>query len=363
LDVPGFQTKIRLHNPPKYSTWFDNLVTGLNSAYWEYLGKHLNIEIVWLKGDKFHEHYNCKPTRMLLTKNPNNGTIDVDKKLGLDEWDYDKIYQCPKTGIIANLKIGNVPHPDAVLAHYGQDVYDEYIQSSYCHRGNMIGVHYSKAWVPIADSKFKATSHSESLIGFINIISGIDTVQTKDAIKRPPSGIVEEFEEKLKEKVFKKHEFYVRAQTAYHKISEKEMENHLLNLLQTNVTVRNIMGFNGKNVFDNSHTSVNGGVPDIIAYENETKVDADAVFEIKKEGNDRLWKGLAQGFSYCEGLKSKRLILVAQDTELSTQMRSKIISHERVMRLAFPEEMGDFSVEYYQYQYLVDMALKHSSKT
>jgi len=362
-DVPGFQTKIKLTSPPKNVTFFKNLVRGLEGAYWYYLGNNLNIEIVWLKGDKFHEHYNCKPTRMLLTKNPNNGTIDVDKKLGLDEWDYDKIYQCPKTGIIANLKIGNVPHPDAVLAHYGQDVYDEYIQSSYCHRGNMIGVHYSKAWVPIADSKFKATSHSESLIGFINIISGIDTVQTKDAIKRPPSGIVEEFEEKLKEKVFKKHEFYVRAQTAYHKISEKEMENHLLNLLQTNVTVRNIMGFNGKNVFDNSHTSVNGGVPDIIAYENETKVDADAVFEIKKEGNDRLWKGLAQGFSYCEGLKSKRLILVAQDTELSTQMRSKIISHERVMRLAFPEEMGDFSVEYYQYQYLVDMALKHSSKT
>ena len=362
-DVPGFQTKIKLTSPPKNAAFFKNLKKGLEGAYWDYLGKNLNIEIVWLKKHKFHEHYNCKPTRMLLTKNPNNGTIDVDKMLGLDEWDYNDIYRCKKTGIVVDLKIGNVPHPDAVLAHYGQDVYDEYIQSQYCHRGDMIGVHYSKAWVPIADSKFKATSHSESLIGFINIISGIDTVQTKDAIKRPPSGIVEEFEEELKEKVFKKHGFYVRAQTRYHKISEAEMEKTLLDLLQNNATVRNIMGFNDKNVFDKRHTSVNGGVPDIIAYKDKTKVDVDAVLEIKKEGNDRLWKGLAQGFSYSEGLKSKRLILVAQDKELSTQMKSKILPHERVMRLAYPEEMGDFSIKYFQYQRLVDMALKYPLET
>ena len=351
-DVPGFQTKIRLHNPPKYSTWFDNLVTGLNSAYWEYLGKHLNIEIVWLKSGKFHSHFNCQPTKMLLTKNPDHGVIDKARMLGLNEWDCDEIYRCNKTGIVVDLKIGNVPDPGAVLTHYGQDVYDEYIKSSYCHRGDMVGVHYSKSWVPIADSRFKGTSHAESLLGFINIRSGIDTVQTKNGIVRPTDGTMEIFEEELTNKIFKPRGFKVRAQKTYHKISEYNMEKNVLNLLQKDSTIRSIMGFNDKNVFDKKHTSVNGGVPDINAYVDKTKVDQSAIIEIKKEGGDRLWKAIVQGCAYCEGTESPRLIIVAQDKELSQQMWSKIRPLERWARL----KIKDFSVDYFQYQYLVMMA-------
>ncbi len=74
--------------------------------------------------------------------------------------------------------------------------------------------------------------------------------------------------------------------------------------------------------------------------------------KIKKEGGDRLWKAIVQGCAYCEGTESPRLIIVAQDKELSQQMWSKIRPLERWARL----KIKDFSVDYFQYQYLVMMA-------
>ena len=355
-DVPGFQTKIKLHekNSPSIVTWFDNLVRGLEGAYWKYLGENLNLEIVWLKKGKFHKHFDCKPTNILLTKNPKHGTIDNDGKLGYDDWDYEDIYKCKKTGIIAELKIGNAPSPDLVNSYYGEDVYNDYIQSPYCYNGSMIGIHYSKAWVPIADSQFKASSRGESLVGFINIVDGIDTVQTKNGIVRPTDGTVEIFEEELEKEVFVKHGFRVRAQKNYHKISESEMEKDILNLLQTDTTIRSVMGFTDKNTFDKKNTVVNGGVPDINCYQDKNEVIHEAIIEVKKEGGDRLWKAIVQGIAYCEGTKSKRLIIVAQDKDLKKEMWDKIRPLARMTKAY----LGDFSVDYFQYQYLNNLNKK-----
>ena len=254
-DSPGFQLKIKLGSPPSITTWFDNLVEGLEASYWKYIGEYLDLEIIWLKKGKFHKHFKVKPVDILLTKTAGKnlkkyGTIDKNMKLGKNKWDYDDIYQCKKTGIIAQLKIGNVPEPEHVLAHYGQSVYNEYMNSPYRYNGPNIGIHYSKAWVPIADSQFKASSRGESLVGFINIVSGIDTVQTKDNIVRPSDGTVETFEEELEREVFKKHGFRVRALKGNIKISEKQMESDILELLQNSSIVRNVMGFEDSNHFD-----------------------------------------------------------------------------------------------------------------
>ena len=355
--TPGFQTKIKLHdkNIPKIVTWFDNLVRGLEGAYWNYLGKTLNLEIVWLKGGKFHKHFKCNPTNILLTQNiKTGGSIDTKRMLGQNEWDYDDIYRCKKTGIVVDLKIGNVPEPDLVKAHYGEDVYNEYIKSPYCHNGDMIGIHYSKAWVPIANSEFKASSRGESLIGFINIVSGINTVVTKDGIERPANGIIEEFEEELEKEVFKKLGFRVRAKKGYHKISESQMEKDILGWLQTNSTIRKIMGFDDGAIFDKDNIVVNGGVPDINGYEDNTKVTHSSITEVKKEGGDRLWKAIVQGFAYCQGTKSKRMVIVAQDEELKSDMINKI----RGLAIMAKHYLGEFSWDYYQYQYLQEIAKK-----
>ena len=104
--------------------------------------------------------------------------------------------------------------------------------------------------MPISNSEFKASGRAESLVGFINIIKGIDTVQTKNDIVRPPDGKIEIFEEELEKEIFKKHGFRVRAKKTYHKISESKMEKDVLNLLKTNDRVRKIMGFDDLNHFD-----------------------------------------------------------------------------------------------------------------
>lgn len=350
-DTPGFQLKIKLGAPPTYVTWFDNLVAGLEASYWKYTKEHLDLEIIWLKKNKFHKHFKIKPVDILRTKTSGEnlkkfGTIDKARKLGLDEWDYDDIYKCKKTGIIADIKIGNAPDPEHVLAHYGESVYNEYIKSPYCYNGTNIGIHYSKAWVPIADSQFKASSRGESLIGFINIISGIDTVQTKDNIVRPSSGEIEIFEEELEKEVFKPNGFRVRALKGNIKISEKQMESDILELLRNSAIVRNVMGFKDSNHFDKKNIYVNGGVPDISCYKDSSEKEYAAIIEMKKEGGDRLWKAIVQGFAYCDGTKSKRLIIIGQDNELKSEMISKIKPISRAM---------DITVDYYQYNYLISL--------
>ena len=346
VDTVGFQLKIKLHSPPVITTWFDNLVKGLEGAYWKYIGKNLNLDIIRLKKGKLHKHFKCKPINFIKTKNPTYGTIDKKRKLGKNKWDYDDIYICKKTGIIVQLKIGNVPHPDLVEKHYGKDIYNDYIESPYCYNGDMIGIHYAKAWVPISNSEFKASGRAESLVGFINIIKGIDTVQTKNDIVRPPDGKIEIFEEELEKEIFKKHGFRVRAKKTYHKISESKMEKDVLNLLKTNDRVRKIMGFDDLNHFDKKNTIVNGGVPDINCFEDKNELEYKAIIELKKEGGDRFWKAIVQGFAYCEGTKSSRLIIIGQDDDLKKEMWDKIKPIGRVMKI---------EVHYFQYQFLMSI--------
>ena len=75
---------------------------------------------------------------------------------------------------------------------------------------------------------------------------------------------------------------------------------------------------------------------------------------VKKEGGDRLWKAIVQGFAYCQGTKSKRMVIVAQDEELKSDMINKI----RGLAIMAKHYLGEFSWDYYQYQYLQEIAKK-----
>ena len=344
-DTPGFQLKIKLHKTPKNTLPFDNLIHDINAAYWNYLGKYLNVDIIWLKKGKFHKHYVAQKPEMILSQNVSHGTIDKNRKLGNNDWDIDEIYKCKKTGKIVELKIGTTADPVFVKDHYGEDVYNRYIESPYCRNGSMIGIHYCKAWVPIGESQFNPTSRGESLIGFINILDGIDTVQTKDDIVRSADGDIEEFEDELKE-YLKSKDVYVRVTRYHHKISEKQMERDILKRLKTSPEVRKVMGFTDNNDFDNVNITIGGGVPDISCYVDNKKNTHCAVIEMKKESGDRLWEAITQGYAYALGTNCKRAIIVAQGDDLTKRMWDKI----RLISSA-----TGVQIEYHNYQYLMGL--------
>ena len=124
------------------------------------------------------------------------------------------------------------------------------------------------------------------------------------------------------------------------------MESDILKLLRNSAIVRNVMGFKDSNHFDKKNIYVNGGVPDISCYKDSSEKEYAAIIEMKKEGGDRLWKAIVQGFAYCDGTKSKRLIIIGQDNELKLEMISKIKPISRAM---------DITVDYYQYNYLISL--------
>ena len=91
---------------------------------------------------------------------------------------------------------------------------------------------------------------------------------------------------------------------------------------------------------------VNGGVPDISCFKDDSEKEYKAIIEMKKEGGDRLWKAIVQGLAYCDGTRSKRLIIISQATELKSEMVSKIKPIARAMGV---------EVDYFQYNYLISL--------
>ena len=124
------------------------------------------------------------------------------------------------------------------------------------------------------------------------------------------------------------------------------MESDILELLQNSSIVRNVMGFEDSNHFDKKNYYVNGGVPDISCFKDDSEKEYKAIIEMKKEGGDRLWKAIVQGLAYCDGTRSKRLIIISQATELKSEMVSKIKPIARAMGV---------KVDYFQYNYLISL--------
>jgi hypothetical protein len=345
-DTKGFCIEIDLDPEyiPQKKTWFNGLVSGLSSAYWMYLGKNLNVDIIWLKGNKPHMNWTLEPAEVILSNNPKHGTIDTDKKLGKDEWELDELFKCPDTGHIVELKIGRVPELDLVKNHYSTERYERYQQSPYRYNGEGVGIHYSKQWIPVSGGQFKASSRDENLFGFINIVEGIHTYQTKNGIVRPNDDSMDIFEENL-ERHLRRKGFRVRAKKGYFRISEKEMEKNILKMLQNNKDLRELLGFNDDNIFDNKELLLKGGVPDIYTYKKDNVVVYEGIFEVKKEGGDRLYKAIVQALVYCISAQSKKAFVIAQDVEMPKEI------YEKFEVLA--NELG-IGFEYYQYQYLAD---------
>ena len=61
---------------------------------------------------------------------------------------------------------------------------ETYNNSPFTYASDTMGLSYCKKWIPISFGNFKASSRSSDLFGLINIIEGIETVKTKDNVKR-----------------------------------------------------------------------------------------------------------------------------------------------------------------------------------
>lgn len=358
----GSTIKIQLDDDqlPGNKGWFNNLKRGLEKSYHNHLGADgtMSIELVWLKDNELVDSWNCVKHNILLSSakvvadekiDPNTGKIykyiGSKKKLGPDVWDLDELYKCPKTGIIVDLKIGRVPHPKNVEAYFnetfpGNQKYnpETFNNSVFTYGADTMGLSYCKKGIPISFGNFKATSRSSATLGFIDIIQGISTVKTKDNIKRTTK--VEIFEEEL-EKYLKKHSIRVRAQDKYLNMSEKTMEDNLVKKMRRSKKVRNYLGYDGLDF--NQQWSLHSGIPDVVCLETNKVVNS--LIEVKKEGNERLWKALFQGVSYGYDSGTKKVLIVAQDDELPSDMQIKVDSLIQ----------NGWEIRYEQYQRLMDM--------
>jgi len=330
---------------PSRKIWFEKLVSSLGAKYFEYLDKTLKIEIVWLKNDEYHQSWWVKPIKPLLSANPNTGkkTIGVNNQLGANEWDLDEIWQCPTTGIVLKLKVGWAAHPDNVKAHYDaekDELYnpDNYENNPYRYAGPQIGLTYSKKGVPISNGGFEATSRAEALVGFIDIIEGISTVKTKNGIVRNET--VSLMEEKLCEHLLKKG-FRTRSRAQYFKMSESDMEKNLIEKLKNSKKLRKYLNIEDCTEFASQHIT-NSGIPDIIGFDSSKNVRV--IFELKKEGGSDLYKAIFQGLTYSiECSKSKKIIIVAQDSDFPSEIKSKLN----------PWSSEGYDISYEQYQHLM----------
>jgi hypothetical protein len=330
---------------PSRKVWFENLVNSLGAKYFEYLNKTLKIEIVWLKAGEYIESWWVTPIKPLLSANPNTGkkTIGVNNQLGANNWDLERVWKCPTTGIILDLKIGWAAHPDNVKAHFEatkDELYnlEDYENNPYRYNGPAVGLHYSKKGVPISGGGFKASSRGESLIGFLDIIDGVSTVKTKNGIVRSTDVI--EMEENLSEYLHKEG-FRVRSRDKYFKMSETEMENNLLEKLRTSVKLRKYLQVDECSGFNNQWNA-HSGIPDIVGLDSSKNVKF--VLELKKEGGKDLWKAVFQGLTYATECDSKKIIIVAQDPDLQSDIESKLDIWRQ----------NGYDISYEQYQHLME---------
>ena len=334
---------------PKQSNWWKNLKRDLEKSYFAHLGKDgtLDVELVWVEDDvlKWSEH--CVKHNILLSspiQAETKGYLGLKKKLGPNEWCVDEVYVCPDTNITVHIRAGRVPHPKHVKTYYAEtfppleDYNPEvYNNSPFTYASDTMGLSYCKKWIPISFGNFKATSRSSDLFGLINIIDGIETVKTKDNIKRTVD--VEIFEKNL-EAWLKKKEIRVRAQATYMSMSETKMENNLLEKLRRSSKLRKYLGYS-TDEFDNQWP-LHSGIPDIVNLDVKT---VKSIIELKKEGNNRLYKGLFQAMVYAEESRVKRILVVAQDDVLPSEIQIKV---DILIQ-------SGWEIRYEQYQKLMDL--------
>ena len=336
---------------PKQVNWWKNLKRDLEKSYFAHLGKNgtLDVELVWVENDvlKWSEH--CVKHDILLSspkqaQKEGKSFLGSEKRLGPNEWCIDEVFICPDTNITVHVKAGRVPHPKHVETYYGEkfpppEEYnpETYNNSPFTYASDTMGLSYCKKWIPISFGNFKASSRSSDLFGLINIIEGIETVKTKDNVKRTAD--VEIFEKNL-EVWLKERDIRVRAQAGYMSMSETEMEKNLLEKLKRSSKLRKYLGYDTSD-FDNQWP-LHSGIPDIVNLDVKT---VKSIIELKKEGNNRLYKGLFQGMVYAEESGVKRILIVAQDDVLPSEIQIKV---DVLIQ-------SGWEIRYEQYQKLMDL--------
>ena len=352
----GAQIKINLSDDqiPRNRGWFTNLKLGLEKSYFNHLNKTLNVDIVWLKDDDYYDSWICKKHKILLSsaravedkrldENDNPYTyLGAKNKLAPNVWDVDEPFTCPDTGISVHVKAGRVPTHKNVEAYYresGDETYniDTYSENPFQYGADTMGFSYCKREIPITFNNFKATSRSSATIGFIDIKNGIKTTKTKDQIKRTVD--VKIFEENL-QSWLKDKKIRVRALTDYHNIAESEMEKKLLDKLRRSSKLRKYLDLNDCVEFDNQW-KFHSGDSDIVGLKANKKVHN--VIEVKKEGSKHLWKALFQGTAYCYDGGVRKLLIVAQDDKLPSDINIKVDTYIQ----------NGWDIRYEQYQKLM----------
>lgn len=328
---------------PKSNKWFEFLSTQLGAKYGEYLGKTLEIELIRLKDGIFQSNWAVNPIVPLKSHKPTPDLpcIDSKNKLGADVWEIDEVYICKETSKRVHVRAGWAPEFDLVEQYYKESKDEKYNPENYKNNpygysGSNVGMTYCKQWVPIANGQFKASSRGEAMIGQIDIISGIDTVKTKNGIVRDED--LDIFEEGLA-KWLKKKGFRVRARKNNFRISESEMEKTLTKRLRESKKLRIYLGVDNCDEFTNQWES-HSGQPDIAGLIKKQPI---FICEIKKEGGDDLWKAALQGIAYSMENNLKELLIVAQDDKLPTDLQTK---------LDIFEQKG-WDIRYEQYQHLI----------
>ena len=117
------------------------------------------------------------------------------------------------------------------------------------------------------------------------------------------------------------------------------MEETLLKKLKTSKKLRKYLDVDDIETFDNQWTS-HSGTPDIVGLLKSKPV---FITEVKKEGGKDLWKACFQGVTYAMEQDLKSLLIVAQDSELQSDIEIK---------LDIWKQKG-WKIRYEQYQHLI----------
>lgn len=356
----GLQHYVKLYknNIPKNNSKFTNLTKGLGAKYWYHLGEtnKLELEIIKLQNGILVDSWKVKPHKPLLADPHslhNGSSIDKARMMGLNQWTIDgEIFEYGDR--IVKVYAGYAPYDKNVEAHY-DDTKDEvynpkiYSENPFRFNGELRGLSYSKERVTIGKAAFKASSRDEKVVGFIEIVKGIDTTVTKDDIVRPAD--MDNFEQAL-EKWLKGKGLKMRTLNKYNAFDEKTMEKNFVNKFNKSTALRKALGFTKGAKASNKGLLGSGkaGIPDacLMVLPNDL---IDTIVELKKEGSDRLYKAIVQGFSYAIQNDTNKFMIIAQDQALPDQVQNKI----DVMISGLRDTDGNsFTFDYYQYQFLMN---------
>ena len=144
----------------------------------------------------------------------------------------------------------------------------------------------------------------------------------------------------------------MRTLNKYNAFDEKTMEKNFVNKFNKSTALRKALGFTKGAKASNKGLLGSGkaGIPDacLMVLPNDL---IDTIVELKKEGSDRLYKAIVQGFSYAIQNDTNKFMIIAQDQALPDQVQNKI----DVMISGLRDTDGNsFTFDYYQYQFLMN---------